>query len=254
MQKLELGCGLIGIGQKWGVVESPLPTEEQALQFLDTALALGIQFYDTAPAYALSEQRLGIWLSQLTEEERGSITVSTKCGEHWNFETDQPYKDYSVEALQASIRQSLRLLGAIDVLQIHGVTPAVLASSLGAIKAAFAYAQEHGIKKLGMSISDPKAFALALEHEEVQVLQIQHNTLHPYSAEEIQRASDHGVQLLLNRPFGMGQLAQQGEAEKIAAYQFLAETVPSGVVLTGTKSPTHLRENVHLFERALQNR
>lgn len=55
-----LGLGLTGIGRVWGAASKPVPSESEARALLEKAFELGIQVYDTAPAYGLSERRLGV--------------------------------------------------------------------------------------------------------------------------------------------------------------------------------------------------
>ena len=43
----------------------------------------------------------------------------TKAGEHWDAESATSYVDHSRDALVRSIDRSLRLLGRVDLLQIH---------------------------------------------------------------------------------------------------------------------------------------
>jgi len=68
--KIEFGCGLIRIGRVWGVDSKEVPTEKEAIEFLEFAFSQGVRFFDTAPAYGLSESRLGKFFKQLTEDER----------------------------------------------------------------------------------------------------------------------------------------------------------------------------------------
>jgi aryl-alcohol dehydrogenase-like predicted oxidoreductase len=126
----------------------------------------------------------------------------------------------------------------------------VLSSALPAINRAFDYALSQGIKKIGMSISDPAVFDNCIDRPNVSSVQIQHNLLHPYSTEKLERAVARGVEVVTNRPLAMGALASDEDEAKIAAFAFIKQTLPIGIVLTGTKSPAHLRENVELFAAA----
>jgi aryl-alcohol dehydrogenase-like predicted oxidoreductase len=77
------------------------------------AFDLGIDYFDTAPAYADSEEVLG----RILREARGvPLVVSTKVGGR-----PQPFDPRNREQLTRSVEDSLRLLGreVIDVLFIH---------------------------------------------------------------------------------------------------------------------------------------
>ncbi len=86
---VELGLGLLSIGRVWGVAKTAVPTDSGAGALLETALARGIRIFDTAPAYAASERRLGAFLRTLRAPVRDRLVVMTKMGEHWD-ETAAP--------------------------------------------------------------------------------------------------------------------------------------------------------------------
>jgi aryl-alcohol dehydrogenase-like predicted oxidoreductase len=116
-RNVQLGLGLINIGMKWGARPVPVPGEAESVRFIEAAYGLGLRLFDTAPSYGdTSEVKLGIFLKNLTREERGLVTVATKFGEHWDAEKGVAYGDHSYDALCRSVEQSLRRLGSIDLL------------------------------------------------------------------------------------------------------------------------------------------
>ena len=64
-QRVEFGLGLIGIGKPWGFVDPEVPDESQAIALLEKAFVLGVRYFDTAPSYGSSEERLGKFLAAL---------------------------------------------------------------------------------------------------------------------------------------------------------------------------------------------
>jgi aryl-alcohol dehydrogenase-like predicted oxidoreductase len=76
------------------------------------AFELGINYVDTAPGYADSEEVLG----QALAEVRQPVILSTKLGGR-----PQPFKPQDVGCLRESVKESLRLLRreTIDLLMIH---------------------------------------------------------------------------------------------------------------------------------------
>ncbi len=75
-----LGLGTVKLGRNQGVkYPQPfeLPSDQQALALLELAWDLGINLLDTAPAYGLSEERLGRLLRQC----RRDWVIVTKVGE-----------------------------------------------------------------------------------------------------------------------------------------------------------------------------
>ena len=81
-------------------------------QAVHKALDLGISFFDTAPAYANSEEVLG----KILADVKAPLILSTKLGGR-----PQPFDPRNPKQLKASVEESLRLLhrDVIDVLLIH---------------------------------------------------------------------------------------------------------------------------------------
>src|SRR5262245_27290445 len=88
------------------------PGTDQARRAVHRAVDLGINYFDTAPAYANSEGVLGAIL----REVKAPLIPSTKLGGR-----PQPFETQNKDHLRRSVEQSLRLLGreVIDVLFIH---------------------------------------------------------------------------------------------------------------------------------------
>jgi aryl-alcohol dehydrogenase-like predicted oxidoreductase len=240
---VSLGVGLIGLGRPWGHVPTAVPSEAEALDFLAYAYAAGLTFFDTAPSYGLSEARLGKFLRTLDPAGRRRLTIATKFGDHWNPATQSAYVDHSYEALRASLDRSLDLLGPIDLLQLHKTTPAVLQSE--ALAQAFAYARQQGVPALGASISDRASGLAVCASEQYTAVQLPYNLANTQFADVIDQATAQGKQVLINRPFKMGELT-----DPVAAFAFILRQPFQGVVLTGTKSPAHLRANLEAFRQA----
>jgi aryl-alcohol dehydrogenase-like predicted oxidoreductase len=88
------------------------PGLEESRRAVHRAVDLGIQYFDTAPAYANSEQVLGTILADIHQP----LIVSTKLGGR-----PQPFLPQNKQHLRRSVEDSLRLLHreVIDVLFIH---------------------------------------------------------------------------------------------------------------------------------------
>jgi aryl-alcohol dehydrogenase-like predicted oxidoreductase len=88
------------------------PGFEASRQAVFRAVDLGINYFDTAPAYADSEEVLG----RILREVRVPLVLSTKLGGR-----PQPFDPRHPQQLSRSVEDSLRLLGreVIDVLFVH---------------------------------------------------------------------------------------------------------------------------------------
>lgn len=252
--KIELGCGLIGIGRTWGVQESPVPMEQEVHAFLDVALEQGIRYFDTAPSYGSSEERFGAWLQSLPDATQANLVVATKFGEHWSESAQEPYADHSYEALVSSLEQSMERLGKIDVLQIHKTTPEVLKSA--DLKRSLEYAASLGIKRFGASISDVASGEIICDDDRYDVIQLPLNTKNQAFLDIIQRAAQRGKTIVTNRPFNMGELVAKSSGKhrkelERKAFEFIIGQHFTGITLTGTKSAEHLQENIDAFRAAV---
>lgn len=101
----ELGLGGLFISSLGGPFE-------QARSAVHRALALGVNYIDTAPTYADSEEVLGRILAEVDQP----VVLSTKLGGR-----PQPFLPQSRDCLLRSVEESLRLLRRdyIDILMIH---------------------------------------------------------------------------------------------------------------------------------------
>jgi predicted oxidoreductase len=120
-----LCAGCMGLGGGWapGVVLTA-EHERQAREFLDAALALGINFFDHANLYARgrAEEVFGR-VMRGHPDLRDKIVLQSKCGIRWADDpsgTPQRY-DFSATHILASVDETLRRLGTdhLDILLLH---------------------------------------------------------------------------------------------------------------------------------------
>jgi aryl-alcohol dehydrogenase-like predicted oxidoreductase len=251
--QVQLGLGLIGMGRPWGYRANAVPPITVVRELLDTALDVGIRFFDTAPAYGASEERLGTFLRTLEQTRLQELTIATKFGEYWNVKESSTYVDHSYDALRRSLDCSLKYLPKIDILQIHKATSQVLIDSN--VRKAFEYARSAGIQSFGASVSDLETAMLAIEDDEFSLIQLPFNQTRIDLRPAFRAATARSKQLAVNRPFGEGKLvlneAGETSAFRVDPFRFILQQPFTGVILSGTKSPVHLRENVTAFNMAL---
>jgi aryl-alcohol dehydrogenase-like predicted oxidoreductase len=115
MQRRRLGrtgleASALGFGSLFTSVLGP--GFEESRQAVRRAVELGLNYFDTAPAYADSEEVLG----KILAEVRAPLLLSTKLGGR-----PQPFEPQNRAHLLHSVEQSLRLLHreVIDILFIH---------------------------------------------------------------------------------------------------------------------------------------
>jgi aryl-alcohol dehydrogenase-like predicted oxidoreductase len=151
-----LGLGGAGLGgQHYGSV-----SETQAIETVQRALELGINYIDTSPAYGQSEQRIGFALDGVRER----VVLSSKTGTH------PIHRGYDFETTQRSVENSLRQLRTdhIDLLLIHDPNAEQFGQAIGtngALEALEQLKAQGVIRAIGLGVRD---HALHLEAIETQ--------------------------------------------------------------------------------------
>jgi aryl-alcohol dehydrogenase-like predicted oxidoreductase len=194
--------------------------------------------------------KLGLFLKTLNREERGIVTVATKFGEHWDVERGMAFVDHSYDALCRSLERSLLRLGRIDLLQLHRTNPGVLRSA--ELAKAWEFALKAGVKKIGVSASDPASAAATLELG-YGVMQMPYNVTREDMGPAFRDAAARGIELLINRPYQAGARLYDAEpADRARLFAHVLKVPFRGWVLTGTRSAEHLKENLGAFRQALE--
>jgi aryl-alcohol dehydrogenase-like predicted oxidoreductase len=114
-----MGLGAWAIGGEWRFGWGP-QDDAQSIATIKRAIALGINWIDTAPAYGLgrSEEVVGRALADIPRADRPY--VFTKCSLVWNEEREVTHS-LRPESIRRECEASLRRLGVdrIDLYQIH---------------------------------------------------------------------------------------------------------------------------------------
>lgn len=234
-----VGLGTVKIGRNEGVKYPQgfaLPTDAEVAAILGRALDLGVNLFDTAPAYGTSEERLGAFV----KAHRKEIVLVTKCGEF--FEKGASRWDFSKSALEGQIAASLRRLktDAVDVLLLHsdGRDEEALAQGAETLRAAKKRGQARAV---GISAKTDAGIRRAIGLADV--------VMAPFNRGQ----QDLGPALAAARKAGVGVLAikavEQGRAaDPAAAVAFVAGQAFVDGVVVGTLNPAHLEAAVRAVE------
>lgn len=231
-----LGLGTVKIGRNEGVKYPrgfDLPDDAAVVALLEEARALGITLLDTAPAYGESEQRLG----RLLPGRREDWVIVSKAGE-W-FAGGQSRFDFSPDAIQASVEESLRRLRTdhLDAVLLHsdgadeaGSRFLPAAERLQRLKA------QGKLRAAGFSGKTVAGGLHLLPH--VDLLMVTYNPGHRDERPVIAAAAAAGRGVLVKKALASGHLADPAAAlAEIAAIPGI-----SGIVV-GTLSRENLRAN-----------
>ncbi len=269
-----LGIGTGGpsqFGQSTGVPEADVG------RMVRRALALGINFFDTAAGYGESEAILGRAMAGVPRDDYLLATKVQVARDEW---TSTP------EDVVASVERSLSRLrvDVIDIVQFHGVKPDDYARTIEIFLPVMARLQEQGkFRFLGVSETyseDPghEMFPMALSDGHFDTAMVGYNMISPTAehrvlpmcreknvgvicmvavrralskpdvlAERIAYAKDKGLIAPDSLPDGdpLGWLVR-GHVTSLpaAAYKYVASHPAMGTVLTGTANVEHLEANV----------
>jgi hypothetical protein len=104
---------------------------------------------------------------------------------------------------------------------------------------------------IGASVSDLESGSIAANDPRYAMLQMPYHRDVAHFGPLLEEAQQEGKWVATNRPFGMGRLLYGDQPlSKVEAFTFVLEQLKTGVILSGTKSIGHLRENRAAFEEA----
>jgi aryl-alcohol dehydrogenase-like predicted oxidoreductase len=267
----EIGFGALEIGRAWGLPiegDFAVPQEREVQALLDGVLALGINLIDTAPAYMLSEDRIG----KMLKGRRKEFLLATKCGEEFNG-YDSQY-DFSTAATVRSIENSLRRLQTdyVDLIQIHCGPDEVGTIRRGETLEGMLRAKKEGKARwVGVSC-DAEGARAALETGGYDVLQLPYSLLNrEIESDILPRAAEKGIGIIIREALERGKLTDKvrkaaaandsaearlqetlrrwearGSRNPISkvAIQFVLRNPHVSTVLVGTRNMHHFEESV----------
>lgn len=231
-----IGFGAFKIGRNEQIKYAEsyrLPNECEVERFLNALLDLGVTCIDTAPAYGISEERIGsaLW------RRRGEFLFSTKVGE--TFQEGRSVYDFSRAAIRASIRRSLGRLrtDVLDLVFLHSdgddlrllnETDAV--ATLRDLKAAGA------IRGIGLSATTVEGARQALEWADVLMLEYHpdNRSMEPIVTE----AAERGVGVIVKKGLASGRLPAD------QAIRFILGNANVSSMVVGSLSLEHMQANI----------
>ncbi|HEY1265693.1 MAG TPA: aldo/keto reductase [Candidatus Binatia bacterium] len=236
-----VGLGTVKLGRNTDVkypAAFDLPSDAQVEKLLATALDLGVNLIDTAPAYGSSEARLGPFVAA----HRERIVLATKAGER--YENGRSIYDFSAQAITASVENSLRNLRTdrIDILVLHsnGEDEKILTET-DALQALAALKRAGKIRAAGISAKTEKGIALACQSLDI--------VMAPFSEKDqalrdaLSKAHAAALGILAIKGLFSGHLPASAAIEFVLKHTFI------GALIVGTTDPAHLKEAVEAAER-----
>lgn len=230
MQRIELGrtglrvsrlaMGTVELGTDYGI-EVPddfgRPDEGEAVRLLHAAFDAGVNLFDTAPAYGISEALLGKAFAG-----RAEPVIATKV--------DVPADGSPAErraAVNSSVERSLRVLkrDVLDIVQVHNATQEVIEG--GWLLDALEEARSAGrLRCIGVSVYD-EAAAISAIGKHVDVLQVALNLLDQRMLRGVvPRANEAGTGVIVRSVYLKGVLTVKSQwlPPNMSAVRLAADT------------------------------
>jgi aryl-alcohol dehydrogenase-like predicted oxidoreductase len=236
------GAFKIGRNEKTKYAENySLPDEATVAQLLNAVLDQGINHIDTAPAYGLSEERIGLAISH----RRHEFILSTKVGEI--FENGQSRYDFSAAAVRASVERSLVRLqtDVLDVVLIHSNGDDLeIQRNTGAVATLADLKQRGLVRAIGLSGKTAAGARSALEWADV--LMVEYHLDDQSHAGVIAAAAERSVGVIVKKGLASGKLPAVKGIEFVLANPGIADLVVGGLNLD------HIRSNLATAEQILR--
>ena len=210
-----------------------LPDEATACRLLNAVLDMGVTYIDTAPAYGLSEERIG----RAVSHRRSEFTLSTKVGE--TFADGQSNYDYSADAICNSIHRSITLLqtDVLDLVNVHsqGDDSAIL-NETDVVDTLLGLKQQGLIKAIGMSGKTVEGARQSLAWADV--IMVEYHLDDSSHESVIAEAARQGVGVVVKKGLAAGHLSAND------AIRFVLENPHVDSLIIGGLNPEHIRTNV----------
>lgn len=230
-----LGFGAFKIGRNEKVkYPQPydLPDDAAVERLLNGVLDAGINVIDTAPAYGISEERIGKFLAS----RRNEFVLSTKVGER--FVNGESSFDFTAAGVRASVAASLRRLRTevLDILFVHSNGDDLVIQRQSEVVPTLQKLKHAGyVRAIGFSGKSPAGAEAALEWADV--VMVEYHLQDRSHAEVIASAASRGVGVVVKKGLASGHLPPADAIRFVLANPHVASVIVGGLSLE------HLREN-----------
>jgi len=237
-----IGFGAFKIGRNQGIKYPrgyALPDQREVDHLLNAVLDIGINYIDTAPAYGVSEQRIGSAIGH----RRSEFILSTKIGE--TFTHGQSSYDFSAQEVRNSLHRSLKRLATetVDIVFIHSHGQDLEIINQTDVVSTLIELRDQGlVRAIGLSGKTVQGAQAALAWADV--IMVQYHLDDKTHEQVIAKAHNQGIGVVVKKGLASGQLA----APQAIGFVLGNSAVSSLVV--GGLSMNHIRENVHAAQQS----
>ncbi len=235
-----IGFGAFKIGRNVGIKYAQgydLPSDSAVDRLLNTVLDLGINYIDTAPAYGISEERIGRAISA----RRSEFILCTKVGE--TFEDGCSTYDFSEHGVRSSVARSRKRLGSdeLDIVLIHSDgNDLQILNETDVVPTLTALRDAGVIKAIGLSAKTVDGARAALAWADV--LMVEYHVRDQSHGPVIAEAAAAGVGVVVKKGLASGEL------DPAEAIPFVLSTAGVASLVIGSLGIDHIRTNIRLAE------
>lgn len=219
-----------------------LPDDSQVERLLHGVLDLGVRLIDTAPAYGMSEERIG----QALQGRRHECVLSTKTGE--NFEEGQSEYDYSAAGTRLSLARSLKRLRTdyLDLVFVHSNgRDEYIQTQTDVVETLLELKQQGLIRAIGFSGKQIQGARLALNWADA--IMVEYHMGDTSHTEVIAEAARRGVGVIVKKGLASGHLAAP------EAIRFALGNPHVDSLVIGGLSLDHFQTNCHVAKSLFQD-
>lgn len=205
-------------------------SDEEAVRVIRRCYELGINYYDTARGYTVSEERIG----KALEDVRNEVVLATK--------THALTKETALGDLEVSLK-NLRT-DHVDVYQLHGVSSEEawqkISAPGGALEALYLARDAGKADHIGITSHNIPLLDRIVRQDIFETVLIQYNYLSRQPAEDFLRlCRSRNVGTIIMKPFGGGAFSNARTTLK-----FVLSNNDVDVVIPGMASVSEVEENV----------
>ena len=208
-------------------------SEEESIEVVRRCYELGMNYFDTARAYTVSEERIG----KALEDVRDKVILATKSGKRTAAEVEK-----ELEISQKNLRTDY-----IDVYQLHNVTYQEQWDQIrapgGAMEALYKAKEEGKINHISVTSHSPDLSINLVKSGLFETLLIPYNYLTPKPAEELLPLCQKlNVGTIIMKPFGGGAFSNANTALK-----HVFNNPNTDLVIPGVLSIAEVDENFNVW-------
>lgn len=204
MEISEIAFGGVSIGMPYA--GQPMPPESESIRILHRALEQGINFYDTARMYGVSEQLIG----KAFKDRRDEVIINTKCV-HFLDPSGKIPSDIDLErTIHESLEKSMKTLGTdyIDVYMLHQSSMDILTND--EVAGIFTNLKKQGkVRAIGASTYTLEESRTCIDAGIWDVIQLPFNLMDQQQSTFFSRTRELGIGLIIRSVLFRGMLTDK---------------------------------------------